>query len=459
MLDNSYAIVGVVSGNGDLMYIPNNEIFVGSDPLLLNGLIGCVYGMKLDNRDLPVSGMNEYFIATPSEGGAVQSCSKPKNNFLQVFDSLYILGGVALGFLILLAIVCVIINKSSHYCYTKRRDKLNIQSCRDPIFSPVNPIAINRTSFNLSTSYRGVDHSFLKQTNSFEQLSVIETGNIITQPIDNMVRSWTIGLPNQTQVHTDHPQPNDNKVEHSRIRLPSQTRIPVQITHHTQQSDEETTIDLSQTEDPVKPTLSYQVRGNRFRQSTKPLPDSVPVPPNIKTKSTNRTSVSLDPKTGMPVCAESEQDFDKIRSYIMGRVKDVNKELLDDNYDQMKMFSEEGPYIPLGSIGSLYDIVQEEEEEVRIFKMECQSKAGMKYDQRSPSPLISSYSLSPTKNQKHKTHILSVGQRVSPKILRKAISSSRRRPVDTEKQLLMRQLMREGSSNPLAEINYDTSQV
>ena len=439
VLDDSYATRGVVSGGGDLMDISSSEIFFGSDATLQNGFLGCMYGMKLDNRDLPTSDRNDYFIATPSEGGTIQTCNNSNDNFLKVFDSIYIMGGVVLGILILLAVVCVFMNKTCHYCYTKRRNKLTLRSRRDPIFSPVNPIAINRTSFRRSLSFGG-DHSFLRTSNSFEHLAVIETGEVQTgHPPSNSNRIHQSSIPPMEElVPTDHLETsrNNNRVKHS--PTPSPVKVPIPQYRDTATSS------------------CIPVEASRIVSPTNVTPVSIKF---FKTKTDNNrlSVVSLDPMTGMPVCAESESDkhsITNVRSYIMDRVKDVDHELLDDNYDELETFSEEGPYIPLGSIGSLYDIIQEEEE-VRIFKMECQSTTSTKYDQNSPSPLLSSYSRSPTKSRKHKTHVSSISPKVAPKILRKAIPSKKRH-VDSEKQLLMRQLM--GVGNPLAELNYETQQ-
>ena len=538
LLDDMYSVRGVVPGNDDLIDIAVNEIYIGSDSDLRNGFTGCLYGTKIDNRDLPTSGSNEHFVATPSEGGTVRSCDTPPtetDDFFKVFDSVYVIVGVALGLLIILVVIYVLVSKSAHYCYTKRRDKLDIHSQRDPIFSPINPIAIDRNSLRQTISYRGVDEFFLQQTNSFEHLAIIETAPVQSTNEHSTNEHSTNRSPTPTTIPPasfNDSTPSPVKIDLGAVSSfslemidmgnntepsPRDSSIPVPSSRN-----QSTTVTTSRERNPIpavipspqKDTQSTRVTGNSPRpipsvvvpepgpvhseslidkpsnsplrpsiptvitrpkqvqsfnsSSLRPIPATVPEPgpvitskhgqsnnslntkhvtePISRTKPVN-TDPALDPMTGMQLCEDSSSDADNsipnekdIGNYIMAKIHQVNEALEDNNYDEVHVFNEEGQYIPMGSIGSLYDILPvQEEEEVRIVKMEVHlNSGGNKFNQTVPSPLLSSYS--PTKSLKNNPATRSkVPPKVLPKPKRRGLPSKNRHQ-GTEKVSIMQQL-------------------
>ena len=459
VLDDMYSTRSVAPGSDELMDVSSDDIYLGSDPSLGSGFVGCLSGVRIDNKDLPTSDANDYFIATLSEGGRTQTCNERQTeSFFKVFNSLYVLGGVSLGLLVIFAAVYVVVSKSVHYCYAKRRNKLGFHSQRrDPIFSPVNPIAIHRRSLRQTLSRRELSQTFLQQTNSFEHLAVVETGNSRAagqlRPISN------------TQVQRSTPSPvKVASPTRPATFQPPQLEVPPTGTS-TGSYDKLSSVLPPGVPDKPSSALPPKVPKKQPppRVPNKPRPVvSRPIakqnrpPPDKSKPEKTKLSMTLDPMTGMPL---SEPDGNggrdstgdsisngDIHSYIMDRVKSVNEQLPAMDCDELQVFCDEGPYQPLGSVGSLYDILnysdeeeeaveEEEEEEVRIVKMEVHCNSNRNYDQNTLSPLLSSYSRSPTKTKKYKQHIFSVSPKVSPKILRRAVPSSSRRKRLEEKQL------------------------
>ncbi len=537
LLDDMYSVRGVAPGNDDLMDIAINEIYIGSDSDLRNGFIGCLYGTKINNRDLPASGSNEHFVATPSEGGTVRSCDTPPpetDDFFKVFDSVYVIGGVALGLLVILVVIYVLVSKSAHYCYTKRRDELNIHSQRDPIFSPINAIAIDRNSLRQTISYRGVDQFFLQQTNSFEHLAIIETAPVqsTNEPSNNEPSTLTTIPPASFKDSTPspvkidlgamssfslemidmgntEPSPRDScsipepssrnqsttiTTGRDRNPIPAIIPSPQKDTRITGNSLRPIPVVVSEpgpvhTQSPIKPSNSQQrpvptviARPKQVKSlnssSLRPIPAIVPEPGPVLASKHNQSNKSsntkqdtkpsrtkpvdadppLDPMTGMSLCEDSsssDTDYSipngkDIGSYIMAKVHQVNEALEDNDYDELHTFNEEGQYVPMGSIGSLYDIlpVQEEEEEVRIVKMEVHLNSGSnKFNQTVPSPLLSSYSPSKRNNPATRPK---VPPKVLPKPKRRGLPSKNKHQA-TEKVLIMPQLKDSTNSVWLAD--------
>lgn len=56
---------------------------------------------------------------------------------------------------------------------------------------------------------------------------------------------------------------------------------------------------------------------------------------------------------------KSEQDDVEVAKYLRKRIREVNHEIEERDYDEMIPYKDEGQFEPLGSIGSLYDILAE----------------------------------------------------------------------------------------------------
>lgn len=433
-LDGMYSIRGVVSGEDDMINMADNDIYVGGDPSLENGYTGCLHGIKIDNKDMPTSDSNEYFIATPSEGGAVKSCGettpKTSDGILEIFDTLYILGGVVLGLLLIIAIVFVLVSKCSHHCYRKRRDKLEIRSRRDPIFSPVNPIAINRTSLRQSISLRGMESNFLQRTNSFEHFAVSDSS---TSDLSHAHQAGVTPSPIQTPP-PDEEHPINEPLINNQLRQPTRSS-PVKVMVPK--------MPKSRTKRP-RETINHE-------HSRNPKPSHVGLnpKPSHNSQDPKLSRASLDPMTGMPLQELSRNETTSTlmspidaRNYIMGKVRKTNDEVLDNiNYDDMKIFNDEGDYVSLGSFGSLYDILDDGNgEEFEITKMELERQLEAiectpKLTKHTPlvtSPLMTTLTTSPVKHHvgnnssSNKPQVSNNPSNPPPKILKRTVRSKRR---------------------------------
>ena len=371
LLDNMYISRSVTSDSEMLLDILHNEIYIGAFVLQSthsNGYQGCIYGIKLDNNDMPVNGANEAFIATSSNGEPIQPCTTMNSNtpsFFAIFESLYILVGVVLAGLLILSCTFVILCKCTHYCYTKQKGSFPVQE-RTQFIDTNSSIETPRLY-----RYQGSGYG-LQPTNSFEQLNVSE----------------------EHELHTYSP---DATLTRSQAFRSSKRQL---------------------ISSPQRPKLFSKIP-KKQQSPTKPIQ-------------------RLDPMTGMPIyddhqrrpssVATTSSSDEDIEQYIKRKVEEINAQIADEGYDEVHVYNEEGPFVPIDSIGSLYDIVtqaeedEEEEEEVRIVKMEIHSSSE-KQQVVSPSQLHVSHSVSPRKIK------------IGPKIqhLKDVIST---KPYDIEKQLL-----------------------
>ena len=365
LLDISKLVVGgLLYSNGTLNY----------------SFVGCMYGMTMDGHDLPVSGENNAFRASTPNNVVIPPCSSttlPPND-ITIFDTLYILVAVSLGGLIVITLMFVVLCKSTHSCYTKKRNTLQITERRrdryvDYQYDPTVPSARNTDEMSRAA---------LQSTHSFEPVDL--TGGYELQ---------------------------------SRMRSPG-----------------------------TPSCISESVFGGSIYQ---PSPQK-----STKSKSPEKTSLrtpQLDPKTGMPIhgCGSSmgastssiselgKEDSEEIKLYLKKRVKYANSMLSEINYDEVQVFREEGPYEPMGSVGSLYNIIREcdreAEEEITIVKTERMYPSTTP-TKLTPSPQKPSPLLQLSKYDPHQSPKSSKGSPIMR--LKSAVTSAASpRPIDRQRLL------------------------
>ena len=385
ILDNMYmseATVNASTGNPITSALLDvSKLVVGglvfSNGTLNNSFVGCMYGMTMDGHDLPVSGENSAFRASTPNNEVIPPCSStisPPND-ITIFDTLYILVAVSLGSLIVLTLMFVVLCKCTHTCYTKKKDTLHINERRRDRY-------IDYQYDPTVSSARNTDEMSRAGTHSFE-------------PVD-LTGGYEL---------------------HSRMRSPG-----------------------------TPSCISESVFGGSIYQ---PSPQK-----STKSQSPEKTRVKtpqLDPKTGMPIhgCSSSmgassssiselgKEDSEEDKLYLKKRVKDADSMLSEINYDRVHVFQEEGPYEPMGSVGSLYDIIREcdreTEEEISVVKMEV-SYPSATPTKLTPSPLKPSPLLQLSKYEPHQS---TKGSKGSPIMRLKSAVTSTASPKPIDRQRLL----------------------
>lgn len=386
ILDNMYMSEATVNAStGDPItsaLLDISKLIVGgllySNGTLNNSFVGCMYGMTMDGHDLPVNGENNAFRANTPNNEVILPCSSttlPPNN-ITIFDTLYILVAISLGGLIIIALMFVVLCKCTHACYTKKKNTLQINERRNDRFlnyqyDPTVPSARNTDEMSRVA---------LQSTNSFE-------------PVD-LTGGYEL---------------------HSRIQSPG-----------------------------TPSCISESVFGGSIYQPS----------PHKSTKSTSpektrlKTS-QLDPMTGMPIhgCGSSigasstsiselgKEDSEEVKLYLKKRVEYANSMISEINYDRVCVFKDEGPYEPMGSVGSLHDIIRQcdREEEVTISKMEITypSTTPIKStpSPRKPSPLL--------QQSKYDPHQSATSSKGSPIMRLKSAMTSAASPKPIDRQRLL----------------------
>lgn len=306
--------------NDVLLDIASDMVYLGasvSRSQVTGYFVGCIRSMMLNGHDLPANGETYVYQAMPSNGRLVEPCNKldreideEPTSFFDIFNTLYILCGVVLVGLIVISCVSVICCKCIHHCYVRRKGKLEIQNRSNTSANSFWFASRNpQSSVRLPTSQSGIQCS-----NSFE-------------PVDL-----------SPQISFSQNRSSTPSLEPPAIAAAAQLYSP-----------------------PKKVTVQQ------------PMPSPV------------RPIHHLDPMTGMPIHQRTPSNISdsstepvsntELKRYIVSKKEFADRVMHEMSYDEVHIFGEseaEGTYESLGSVGSLYDIINmsNDEDEPRMVKME-----------------------------------------------------------------------------------------
>ena len=160
--------------NDILLDIASDMVYLGasvSRSRATGYFVGCIQGMTLNGHDLPANGETEIYQAMPSNGRLVEPCSNREKNadptsFFDIFDTFYIMCGVVLVGLFVISCASITCCKCLHYCYIRKRRKLEIRNRSNSSANSFRFSSGNR-QYSLAQSPSGFRYS-----NSFEPVEV-----------------------------------------------------------------------------------------------------------------------------------------------------------------------------------------------------------------------------------------------------------------------------------------------
>ena len=345
LLDNMYISrlsVNLTTDPLTYIFLDVSRIVLGglidSNGIFNNSFIGCIYGMRLDNYDLPISGQSDIFRVQPSNNQPVLPCNSTTEStpptIIKILTTLYVIFGLSLICLCIISISFVSCCKCSHYIYTRNKKKYTVSSSNRFVDFP----------YDSSTIPRAVDHqSFrgggLQSTASFEPIRLSRNN------IDNTSEAELCHTPNSPSVISDsvfEPTATSNDYEPHIIQ-----KIPNSVSPRPLNSVSPRPLN-SVSPRPLNSVSSRPLNSvsSRPLNSVSPrLPNSVsPQPPEY-------TSVSrkLDPMTGMPISESPDMSTEQchtsdeeMKSYISKRLEYANYQLENINYDSIQKYGDEG---------------------------------------------------------------------------------------------------------------------
>lgn len=380
LLDHMY--ISMLSTN--LTNDPLTSVYFGITKIFLGGLIdtagsfnnsfiGCIYGMTLDNYNLPVNEDSDVFTSRTSNNQPILPCNSTIEatppSIVSVLTTLYVMFGLTLVCLFIISVTFVSCCKVSHYMFTRNKDELPISERR-----PSRRFIDFPNNSTIPSSPNIIARNGLQSTASFEPIQLSKVDIDTTRDIE-------------LQHVSNSPSITSDSV--------FETAVP-----------------------------------NDYQPYNIPSPTDISTPPEIISPS----RVRLDPMTGMPIHKSDSPDGAKddveVKSYISKRLEHANYLLESINSDSVKIYAEEGlielwdkTELQILHSSLLEDIKEEEEEEeVKLTKLElCLTSPTSPVV---PSPLLQSRKWeSPPKAQQNENSFKFPQKQAKPTTDKLALSS------------------------------------
>ena len=306
----------------------------GEERELVEGFRGCITGISLDRKDLPftTAGNRDFrIISAASDDDIIAGCP-----FLVLTEStppgVYIYAGIGaiLGGVLLTSVIFVLVCGVGGYCWRSRRG-----TARSRTGSP---------SHGQEFSWQPARQLSRKPPPEIVSLGYLKTD---VSPSDPDGR--------ETAESTFTATQNQNGNRHRSQSPPFQTRPASGRRQHVAEPVEGFTA-MSQANPGYlqdSPVVSGGERedtrpANRFVQHMRSLSGCQ----SIRSTGSGKSNVTYIPREVL------DMDDEEVTKYIRKKVEAADLENEEHDVDAMEHFKEEGPFEPLGSIGSLYDFVR-----------------------------------------------------------------------------------------------------
>lgn len=396
VIDDSYVARATSPGGSNTLDITNDRVYLGAsvsaDGKASSGFSGCITGARLNYRDLPVSGSTKDFVANPSSG-VESGCTFEPPQTGGAFPTVVGIAAGGVGFFIIFIalpigiIICIV----GRYGYRRRKKRGEYSprtehaTTRSPTFNwqPVQGMQNTGDSrHRLMLTQSSTSDSFaLQDLNQSRNEGLLAPSTPATS--EHIFRT-----PDQTPeqpTHREHQQrPMDERLEqeHQQQHTPQSNRHVrrLQLLEQQQQQQQQEEEEEEQQAPRQQRQQSQQIKDNAIavpppvapKPQTQLSNDSssasasasqAPAPPTHTRSSSGHQSI-MTIMTTATERSEATSIFDdtEVGKYVLKRIEAANEEMESLQIDETMTFKEEGDFEPLGSIGSLYDILREADE-------------------------------------------------------------------------------------------------
>ena len=348
------------------------------------GYTGCIHKMRLDGYDIPVSGGNEAYRSNSDNN--IEPCTDiiepTPPPITSVISSLYVVAGLALVCLLLISVSVLFVCKYTHYWYDKKKGTASISERRFIDYPSTLP------SSAVSSVVNGRRTFGLQSTTSFEPLDVTSRYGYETyRPLSPRPPSPLLFPPSELKPSVTETTPLSPPTQAPSLSPPTLAPPTIRNDTRSPSSASDSVFEVFNEYELGPVTLEPPPRDNKLATPPSPptlpppspppsLPSLPPPPPlSFPPSIVSKSSECLDPMTGMPVSHDASQesltahteddgrstvvDDEDIGRYVKKRLMCADILVNDISYDTSTSFDTEGPYTPLGSVGSLYDILQD----------------------------------------------------------------------------------------------------
>lgn len=377
LVDEMFVNRTISPGSEATLDILSEHFYVGArinvrNGSLSNGLQGCVVGLRLDRKEVPVGGENTHFTTLKISSGVTNGCpigtlfETPQSN-TSVYTGVAVILVALCIISFVFVMICVVIQwrRERHEMHTYNppsregsRRRSNRRSSGDREFDWQQAPTYRRTLDSPQGDYRSSPHP--------EHQSFPMNGTSPTETLEFDTKSRYPPPYQVTDVSTNPVAEtafNANASFRERMDSISSSRR-----RHRLPPIQE---DFSAVSQPNPSFLEASPRLNR-RHDSHDGPESntatASQPTSRHTRSPSAGVISVSNSVGTDLSdvtlnTSIEGDMEK---YVQKRREVANGVIEELNFDTMIHYKEEGPYEPLGSIGSLYDFVRDLDSETDL---------------------------------------------------------------------------------------------
>ena len=379
LLDNKLIANTVASGNSQVFDADPNGMFVGgtlsSESVVVNGFDGCLLGLQLNGYSVPFTNVEEHeiFASVLPSNGIVHTCPELEDTAPLTFKEeensilFHIAILICLLFVLFLSIIIVVGGKLlKHYCISNRGKFVIGHNISVDIHRSRRMHSRSTSSDNVRTYHMEGGGESDNDEFSFHELRSLE-------------RPYT-DLPEATQ-----PQ---SPLQNGAVKKTPEHHHEVSVSQLSEAytMSAASALDIT-TNEPHLPTVHEQEpssplsaldssTAHLLNDNRSPRIYEQPVQRRQQQKSTISTNENTEAQQNMNTAAATpittaaaagtindNTKLDEVNNFIKHKIAAVNKEVENTNYDELKVFADEGEFDPLGSIGSLYDMNMDQDDE------------------------------------------------------------------------------------------------
>eukprot|EP00731_Ephydatia_muelleri_P030787 Em0022g301a len=343
LVDGMYVARNSSPGPEATLDISTSDIYVGalvSKNGTFNGaFVGCIWGLKLDRHDLPIGGQTPYFTSSVQYGGRVPPVCPEVIQILGPDESnkslfwVYTIMAVGLFMLVVVAVLFCVLCSIINHC---RRQRQKTLTTNGDVYTP-------EWNDHRTSSY--------PQLQSNIQLNVFPA-NLPAPPPMSIAssRTWS----EATFTFNNAPQEDTSR----ELNLPASQ--PNLAAYNGNSSSKRDLPSLSQPDLASFPSSNMPL--NNGGNSKRDLP-SLSQPdlasfPSTRTPSGHQSIQTTVTETTADLASNvREEEGEEVARFIQRQVQAANETVGHQSFDRYQSFCFEGQYEPMGSIGSLYDIL------------------------------------------------------------------------------------------------------
>lgn len=377
VLDNKLVANGVTPGDSLVLDVDPNGMFVGgilsSENVVANGFDGCLWGLQLNGYSVPFTNVeHEIFASVILSNGIVHTCPELVKTAPIIFQEeessvlFHIIIVICILFILMLSIILVVGSKLlNHWCTSRGKfvigRNITIDTLRRGRRSQTVSLE-NVRPYHMEGGGESDNDEF-----SFHELRSLERPYTDLQAAVQLQSPVRNGVVKRTPDHHHEAsvsQLSDAYTMSAASALdvtPHERNLPVLHEQQTTTPMAVSAIDLSTTrliddeqqspriyERPVQRRQQEQQTSNVFANKNTETQQQATAAPTINT-------------------ANDDTNLNEFNNFITQKITAANKEIENVNYDELKVYSnDEGDFDPLGSLGSLYNMNMEDDDDETI---------------------------------------------------------------------------------------------